>query len=101
MEKKINIDLSEKEIAEILSGMDTFQLSKVLTEWNKIVKENHKQSIKEGKMNFWHNLGDVFMWISDHSDENLDLHDCIRAMYASSIAKIGIANFNQIYKENA
>lgn len=93
MKKSVNIDIEPKEVAKLLHQMDTMQIAEVMVEWNRLIKEEFQK-----KPNFWTDLGSCLMWVASHTDENPDLHDCIRAMYASSISTLGICDFDQVYK---
>lgn len=93
MKKSVNIDIEPAEVANLLHEMDTGQIAEVMVEWNRLIKKENEEN-----PNFWNDLGACFIWVAAHTDEDPDLHDCIRAMYASSISTLGICDFDQAYK---
>lgn len=93
MEKKVKIDIEPKEVAGLLHEMDTGQLADVFIEWNRLIKKEY-----EAKPNFWPDLGACMIWVAAQSQHEIDLHEVIRAMYAASIATLGVCDFSQVYK---
>lgn len=87
------VNLTPEQVAEALYEMDTGQLAEVFVKWNHHIEKAYRE-----KPNHWPDLGACLMWVASHTDENPDLHEAIRAMYAASLATLGVCKFEQNYK---
>jgi hypothetical protein len=86
----IDIKLTPEQVAQQLWAMDTREIANVFVEWNNIIIANSEDSAKNRKLNFWHNLCDVFVWMNGEYELNSAFRELTRNLYVSSLVHEGM-----------